>query len=133
LDLTQVAPLEGNTICYRIKAIKVPSKLLNDTLVSYSNKVCFNFEPKIFIPNVFSPDANGLNDKFWISATNYKSFNLKIYNRWGEKLFESTSAKSMWDGTFNGSRCPEGVYIYILNVEGNKDNYFRSGNVSIIK
>jgi gliding motility-associated-like protein len=66
-----------------------------------------------FFPNAFTPDGDGLNDVFKpvnIYLTNYR---ISIFNRWGQKVFESTDPDYGWDGMFNGTMAPTGVYTYI--------------------
>jgi gliding motility-associated-like protein len=66
------------------------------------------------IPNVFSPNRDGLNDLFDYRLNAYSIFNLTIYNRWGTKVFGTDNLSVKWDGTVNGSNAAEGTYFYIL-------------------
>ncbi|MCD4773456.1 MAG: gliding motility-associated C-terminal domain-containing protein [Bacteroidales bacterium] len=73
------------------------------------------FEPiRIFLPNAFTPDNNGLNDEFKILTylENIEYFKMLIYNRWGALIFQSNDISHGWDGTFKGNLCPQGTYIY---------------------
>lgn len=77
----------------------------------------------IIIPNSFSPNGDGVNDYFVIE--NLKSaFNLKIYNRWGDLLFDNSDAFVAWDGSAQAEalnktgQLPEGTYFYLLQVDG---------------
>ncbi|MCS6820229.1 MAG: DUF2341 domain-containing protein [Chitinophagales bacterium] len=70
----------------------------------------------IYIPNAFSPNNDGRNDLFKVYTMAVKLFELKIFNRWGEKVFESTDPELGWDGYYNGSICEPGVYSYVLTV-----------------
>lgn len=94
---------------FRIKAIE------NGPLKreSWSNDIRVFFEPIIFIPNAFSPDANGMNEKFLPTAGGMKTYKFTIYNRWGEKLFTTVNSEVGWDGDYLGKPCPSGVYIYV--------------------
>jgi len=103
--------------CYIARAIG------NDSLISYSNEVCVLYDLEIFAPNAFTPNNNGLNDSFKVSALGTKSFSLVIYNRWGEKVFETTDPKKGWDGRFKGNNPIEGAYLYILDVQGFNGNW----------
>lgn len=74
--------------------------------------------PAIYIPNVFTPNGDGINDKFKVSSyIAPDSYELVIYNRWGQKVFESTSVEDSWDGKFQGNDVPEGAYVYILKIK----------------
>jgi gliding motility-associated-like protein len=69
----------------------------------------------IKIPNVFSPDGNGLNDLFYVTATCTDIFNAYIFDRWGVKVFEYNTVSGSWDGTtFTGSTATFGVYSYVI-------------------
>ena len=72
-------------------------------------------EGRIFVPNAFTPDGKGGNETFKPSGYSIASFNMRIYTRWGQKLFETNDINRGWDGTFNGKPCPEGVYVYIID------------------
>lgn len=73
----------------------------------------------LWIPNAFTPDQNNIND-FWLpkAFTPLKSYDLKIFNRWGEILFESHDIEIGWDGKVNGNDCPEGSYMYLITYLG---------------
>ena len=84
----------------------------------------------IIIPNVFTPNGDGKNDIFLISSSGMKSFSIEIFNRWGEKVFESTSPQISWDGrTSAGVSASDGTYYFILTATAasgkvwNKDGY----------
>ncbi len=65
------------------------------------------------LPNAFSPNGDGINDLFPLLDDRVDEYELFIYNRWGEKMFE-TQQSDLWDGTFRGERLPAGVYFVIL-------------------
>jgi len=70
---------------------------------------------EILIPNVFTPNNDGNNDLFYLNFTFEK---VEIYNRWGQKLFESNNNESFWDGrTTSGNEIPDGTYYYIITTE----------------
>lgn len=69
-------------------------------------------EGVIYFPNAFTPNSDGLNDRFRPKQLNIVRFKLLIYNRWGEKVFETDDPSLGWDGTFRGTQCPAGVYVY---------------------
>ncbi len=92
----------------------------------------------VSVPNCFTPNKDGVNDYF--NPRDYftkgcKHFNLTIYNRWGQKLFETANLEgSGWDGMYNNVQQPEGVYIYTLNadfVDGQKIT--KQGNITIVR
>ena len=72
------------------------------------------YTTNIYFPNSFTPNADGLNDSFAAKGENVTEFNLLIYNRWGELLFESNDINIGWDGTSKQNREPvqDDVYVY---------------------
>ena len=69
----------------------------------------------ILIPNVFTPNADGENDFFFIPATGIRTMNLKIFDRWGLVMAELTSPQQSWDGkTASGENVPDGTYYFVL-------------------
>ena len=74
-------------------------------------------EEGVVVPVVFTPNNDGVNDVFWIPNAGLAEYNLSIYNRWGELIFENTSSKAEWAGyTFGGLAVPDGTYFYILDL-----------------
>ncbi len=65
-----------------------------------------------YLPNVFTPNGDGLNDVFEIQALGLQDYRMQIFNRAGSKIFESREPSEGWDGTFNGKKCLPGVYVY---------------------
>lgn len=93
-------------------------------------------KPKFYVPNAFSPDGDGQNDLFIISY--YQNFNLnsfKIFNRWGQLVFETDDVDQGWDGrTPGGEPLPMGTYIF--RIEGEDDLGIpqeRQGNVTLLR
>lgn len=68
--------------------------------------------PAARIPNAFSPDGDGVNDELKVLGIGIVDLNLKIFNRWGKQVFQSSTIGEGWDGTFKGVDQPEEVYIY---------------------
>ena len=84
--------------------------------VSFPDSV-FKFERTVFIPNVFSPNGDGVNDMFKISGLDKcDPYTLKIYDRWGILVFETERTDLLWDGTTrSGLKAQEGTYYYTLS------------------
>lgn len=83
----------------------------------------------IYIPNAFTPNNTGptLNNTFKPITQSYLKAQFSIYNRWGEKLFETNDLSIGWNGTSNNQDCQEGVYLYKLIIfyeETEPHNYF---------
>jgi gliding motility-associated-like protein len=88
----------------------------------------------LVIPTAFTPDQDGVNDTWKIENLNdfYPNCNVKIYNRWGNLVFESTGYKDEWKGDFKGENLPVGSYFYIIDFNDGKTE-IENGTVSIIK
>lgn len=73
---------------------------------------------QLMIPNVFSPNGDGKNDLFNITATGYSNYRLEIYNRWGTLIFSSDDPALQWNGKISnsGAAAPDGTYYYILRL-----------------
>jgi gliding motility-associated-like protein len=103
--------------CYAVTAID-SLKYGNESV--FSNIVCIDNCPIYELPNVFSPDGQGLNNLFHplYPYRNVESVNFTVYNRWGQIIFHTTDPELGWDGTHknNGLPVPEGTYYYICEV-----------------
>ena len=87
----------------------------------------------LFIPNAFTPNGDDHNELFVISGVNIKTFNIQIFNRWGELMFMSESIDKSWDGTFANKKVQEGSYYYNVKVLGDDKRMLESsGTVNII-
>ncbi len=88
-----------------------------------------------FIPNAFTPNGDGKNDRFRILAyDNYKMEKFVIYNRWGSIVFKTDKAGDGWDGTFKGLPQPMGSYIYYLEfLDGTNKRIVKQGTVSLLR
>jgi gliding motility-associated-like protein len=69
---------------------------------------------QLWFPNVFTPNNDGINERFKpICLGVIGSYQILIFNRWGQQLYKSNDAYDGWDGTYNGSKCPDGVYYFV--------------------
>ncbi len=73
-------------------------------------------QPIVGLPTAFSPNGDGENDILYVRGAAIKTLDLKIFNRWGQLIFETTSQDVGWDGTYNGQPQPVEAYGYVLNV-----------------
>lgn len=67
-----------------------------------------------YIPNAFTPNDNGVNEVFMPEGENFDSYDMQIFNRWGELMFRGGASAGGWDGTFKGSPAPQGQYVYLI-------------------
>lgn len=68
----------------------------------------------VFVPNVFSPNGDGYNDIMRVRGKGIEDLQFIIFNRWGEKVFESTDINAGWDGTYKGEPMNLSVFVYVL-------------------
>ncbi len=88
----------------------------------------------IFIPNIFSPNNDNLNDVLYVRGEGIAQLSFVVFNRWGEKVFESNDPHQGWDGKFKGKQAETGVYVYMVNVTlENGMTVKRSGNVTLVR
>lgn len=91
-------------------------------------------EPNIFVPNGFTPNGDGLNDVLYVRGNAIEEMFFAIYDRWGEKVFESRSPNIGWDGTFRGKQLAPDVYGYYLEVNCiNGERFFKKGNITLLR
>jgi gliding motility-associated-like protein len=91
-------------------------------------------EPIVFIPNAFTPDRDGHNEEWKIEGNNITEMNVAVYNRWGQKIFESNDQTIGWDGTFQGKALPPDVYgYYVTLVCDDGSRLFKKGNLTLLK
>ena len=84
------------------------------------------------IPNVFTPNGDGINDKWIIQyLESYPGAVIRVYNRYGQPVFESKAPTKEWDGTFNGKPLPAGTYYYIVDPKNGRKPM--SGYVDIVR
>jgi gliding motility-associated-like protein len=132
------APLASMTVTttYIIRASTIHGCLNYDTVIIHL--YCDNSQ--LFIPNSFTPNGNGENDVFYPRGKGVsiiKSF--RIYNRWGEMMFERSGiqlndAGNAWDGTFNGGAPRADVYVWVIDALCDTgEPLFLKGDVTIIR
>ncbi|MEM1216332.1 MAG: gliding motility-associated C-terminal domain-containing protein, partial [Bacteroidota bacterium] len=91
-------------------------------------------DPYIFVPNAFSPNGDQLNDRLEVQGNLIEEFYLAIYDRWGERVFESFDQADSWDGTFKGRELTPDVYGYHLEVRCIGGTLFQDrGNVTLLR
>jgi gliding motility-associated-like protein len=87
----------------------------------------------VHIPNVFSPNGDGLNDKLFIIGKNYNLINFSIFNRFGERIFYTTNKQEGWDGNYKNSICDIGNYYYVIKYFENNKEKMLKGDVALVR
>ena len=99
-----------------------------DTVFIFVEEPC-NLE----FPNFFSPNNDGVNDYISFSRPCIANLSLFIYDRWGKKVFESTTKNAIWDGSSNGKKVNDGTYYYVLELTlTDKKEIKKNGFISLI-
>jgi gliding motility-associated-like protein len=99
---------------------------------TFADTMAIKVYPEIFIPNAFTPNADGLNDTWNIPAlAAYPNFELFIYDRYGKLVFNTKNSPVNWDGTYKGKPCMNGAYAYLIKTGDNRN--IISGTVLIIR
>lgn len=120
---------------YDVRLISVSNQGCYDTL-QLPDVVYVNPRGFVYIPDAFTPNRDDRNEVFKPVGLNLQKdfYTFKIYNRWGQLIFESKDPEKGWDGTFNGQLCQSGVYVYKLQAKFyNGDNANYDGIVHLMR
>ena len=101
-----------------------------------SDSLLINPDPccKVSFPSAFTPNGDGKNDIFRPIYHGYHRFsNMRITNRWGETIFESTNNDMSWDGTFNGVPQDMGVYYFFVKYDCGGNSMVEKGDVTLVR
>jgi len=89
--------------------------------------------PTATVPNIFSPNGDGVNDYLEFTVTHYTDLHLTVFNRWGNLVFESYSRTNQWDGKQHSVICPDGTYFYLLSVKNKSLEKVFKGYVEVVR
>ena len=92
----------------------------------------------IYIPNAFSPNGDGENDQFGILGADIISAELSIFDRWGSLIYYTSDYERHWDGNWQGQEMSEGVYLWVANIEGYREDgqlftEIKTGTVTLLR
>ena len=91
-------------------------------------------EPYLYVPNAFSPNGDGENDILYVRGALIKEMEFRIYDRWGELIFESFDRSSGWNGQFRGKQMDPDTYDYYLRVTCLDDiENIVKGNITLLR
>ena len=91
-------------------------------------------KPLVDVPSAFTPGKSGPNSTINVAGFGIKEMHWSIFNRWGQKVFESNSVKSSWDGTYKGKLLPMDVYAYTLSVTfTNGKKITKTGDITLLR
>jgi gliding motility-associated-like protein len=129
----------NSDVTFQVTAVTNLGCVATDTI--HYTAFCDQDDDQVYIPTGFSPDGDGLNDVFMVQGKGIMVESFKVFNRWGQLVFDGGSnfapgvAAHGWDGTFNGKPVEEDVYVYVAKVTCTAANtsYFRKGSVTLIR
>lgn len=88
----------------------------------------------IFIPDIFSPNDDGQNDILYVRGHGIKELDFSVYDRWGEKVFETNDLNTGWDGTYKGQKLFTAVFAYYVKaIFYNGNNYESKGDITLVR
>jgi gliding motility-associated-like protein len=132
--------VKNGQYCYYVVAVEngkgVPTDPNITPGMALSNAVCTNMQPTMYIPNAFSP-GTGVNNVFRPEGIyfDFTRYEMIIYNRWGEVVFESTDYYKGWDGALSGGTfAPIGTYVYTIRfIDSNGQERSKKGTLTIVR
>jgi len=115
---------------YAINAVTNNNCLASDTI-----NILVKNMPDVYLPNAFSPNGDNINDVIVPVLKGIKKLNtFSIYNRYGEKIFQTNSSEVSWDGTYDNKPLAMGVYVYFINgLTYFNEPFSKKGNITLIK
>ena len=125
---------DGEIGTYEVELIVISEFACSDTMIL---DVQVYPEVLIYAPNAFTPDGDEFNQgwRVYMEGIDTYNFNLKIFNRWGETIWETNDFNQSWDGTYNGNNVPTGTYIWVVSAKDflNDDKHTFKGHVNVLR
>lgn len=125
-----------NGVCYRVKAIEDGNNQYGFQGVSVSNMDCVFGEPIVYVPNALRPRGKNAIFRPVGKYIDYEKSSMSIYNRWGQKVFETDDIEEGWNGKKGGSGdlMPPGTYFYTIEIVGvDKSRQYLKGDITLLK
>jgi len=124
-------PLEDTRYCVLGEVNSCITKACVDVIISCETPNDFS------VPNALTPNGDGLNDQLCLQGWNdcIVEFNVKIFDRWGEKVYESDDPSFCWNGVFRGQLLDAAVFVYVINAKKYKAerSFTKTGNITLIR
>jgi len=104
-----------------------------DQFKSESNWIYMIHQPEMWVPSGMSPNGDGTNDLWGVTPVYAKSFHMRVFNRWGEKVWETTDRTNQWNGQTAKEKAEDRVYAWYLTFTGWDDKEYKmTGTVTLI-
>ena len=131
----KVSELSPNqTVTLVVRALNTNSCQTSQLSAAVTGRATNPAGNQVFIPNMFSPNGDGVNDVFMVYGNTIAAVEMHIYNAWGQEVFVSKDQRQGWNGTMSGKQQPAGVYVYIVIAKlQNGTTVNRKGNITIIR
>lgn len=117
-----------------------PSDLPSQNCLSEAVYTIEVINSMVEVPNVFTPNGDGINDEFKVSYKSLVSFSAKVYNVWGRLVYQWTDPAQGWDGTIDGNPAAQGTYFYMIEAvgadndeDGNPIKYVYKGDINLLR
>lgn len=135
---------------FRITSLTSPTVTVNPTkttqyiLTGYNSRQCYSSDTlnvivvedcgEMYVPNAFTPNGDGHNDVLYVRGICLESLTFIVFNRWGEKVFETTDKNIGWDGTYKGDKLNTGAFVFRLEGRTYDGKSFTSkGNITLLR
>jgi gliding motility-associated-like protein len=118
--------------------LKVTNVFANKSICATSDKIEIKegCEPRLFVPEIFTVNKDGINDVLQIPYAHITDFDLRIYNRWGEIIFESDDPEKIWDGSYNGKVIAPMMYAFVVSYKSRdfpeREKITRRGGIFLV-
>jgi len=121
------------TTTYTVTITDSANCVITDTVTIFVNEVCGS----VYVPTAFSPNGDGENDMLFVRGGCITDLDFIVYDRWGNKIFETQDQNIGWDGTYKGQPMNTGTYVYYLQAVTSKNgvpgNVTKKGNVTLVR
>ena len=136
-DVTNFVDVAGR-FCYVVLAVELPGNTISGAVdTSYSNRACVERSPDIYVPSAFRPASDIEQNRTFKPQIPFlygSDYYMAVFNRWGEKIFETRDINRGWDGSFQGKEAPQGVYIYLIQLKDNSgEKVVKRGTLTLLR
>ncbi len=132
-NIKQLEDPDGK-FCYRVEAVSNPDTFTAPPPKSVSNITCITQYPSIYIPNAFAPKGENKVFKPVLLYADKSDYTMRIYNRWGQLLFETHDPSTGWDGRVGDELMPQGAYMYVIQFTNTDGSSYRDqGSVILVR
>jgi gliding motility-associated-like protein len=130
-----IGTLSNGEFCYQIAALENQNSY-GFKSTSLSNELCINKDPKVYVPNALVVSGINNNWKPVVNLIDFNNYNVQIYNRLGQLVFETNDYAQGWDGTILNSNAlaPLGVYLYMIEFQNGRGDFLRKqGHITVVR